>query len=106
MLAGEGSSTTRRGADDEAGRLDGGPGVALEEPDDGGHGDGLGTGGLTMRVTEEPRATSVPAGGIGLHREAGGDVGIAAWVGGAHDEPGGADGGHGVGLGQAVDLGH
>ena len=45
-------------------------------------------------------------GGLGLDGLAGGDRGVGLLLGGAHDEAGGRDGGVGVGLGEALDLGH
>ena len=105
MLRGEGSSTTElvpttRPAASMAARAS-----FWRSPTTAGTATGLGPV-LTTRLTAEPSVDLAAGRRIGLHREPGGHVGVAARVGGPDDEAGAADGGHGVGLGQAVDLGH
>ena len=61
---------------------------------------------LTVRVTAEPVCTSLPAAGSVLTAWPAGMVALVFCSVAAHDETGGRDGGVGVGLGEALDLGH
>ena len=82
-----------------------GEGIRLRQPHDGGHADLLGT--LADGEGDGRAGLHLAArGGIGLDGLAGGDGGVGLLLGGGHDEAGGRDGGDGVGLGEALDLGH
>ena len=61
---------------------------------------------LTVSVTAEPSCTSVPAAGSVLTAWPAGMVALVFCSVAAHHEAGGRDGGVGVGLGEALDLGH
>ena len=61
---------------------------------------------LTVSVTAEPSCTSVPAAGSVLTAWPAGMVALVFCSVAAHHEAGGRDGGGGVGLGEALDLGH